>query len=122
MEQLQRAALHDVAIGLPQKCRTIGWLRRCHAALPRSGFVQSKLCRRRHNLYSITTNQAAIAALFRVLNRYVGNLPHMPGVFPDYPPPVVRNAGSDPQLTMIRCGIPSPPRLPGPPVTTLPNP
>ena len=26
------------------------------------------------NLYSITTNQAAIAALFRVINRYVGNL------------------------------------------------
>jgi hypothetical protein len=31
------------------------------------------------NLYSITTNQAAIVALFRVLNRYVGNLPPMPG-------------------------------------------
>src|SRR6267142_1788932 len=44
------------------------------------------------NLYSITTNQAAIAALFRVMNRYVGNLPPMPGVFPDYPAPVVRNA------------------------------
>ncbi len=44
MEQLQRPALHDVAIGLPQKCRTMGWLRRCHAALPRSGFVQSALC------------------------------------------------------------------------------
>jgi hypothetical protein len=27
------------------------------------------------NLYSITTNQAAIIALFRVINRYVGNLP-----------------------------------------------
>jgi hypothetical protein len=27
------------------------------------------------NLYSITTNQAAILALFRVVNRYVGNLP-----------------------------------------------
>jgi hypothetical protein len=26
------------------------------------------------NLYSITTNQAAIAGLFRRLNRYVGNL------------------------------------------------
>jgi hypothetical protein len=39
------------------------------------------------NLYSITTNQAAIAALFRVMNRYVGNLPPMPGVFPDYPAP-----------------------------------
>ena len=30
------------------------------------------------NLYSITTNQAAIAALFRVVNRYVGNLAPMP--------------------------------------------
>jgi hypothetical protein len=34
------------------------------------------------NLYSITTNQAAIAALFRVVNRYVGNLQPMPGAFP----------------------------------------
>jgi hypothetical protein len=30
------------------------------------------------NLYSITANQAAIVALFRVMNRYVGNLPPMP--------------------------------------------
>jgi hypothetical protein len=29
------------------------------------------------NLYSITTNQAAIIALFRVINRYVGNLAPM---------------------------------------------
>jgi hypothetical protein len=29
------------------------------------------------NLYSITTNQAAITALFRVTNRYVGNLAPM---------------------------------------------
>jgi hypothetical protein len=36
------------------------------------------------NLYSITTNQAAIAGLFRVLNRYVGNLPPMPGVLPTF--------------------------------------
>ena len=40
---------------------------------------------------SITTNQAAILALFRVVNRYVGNLQPMPGVFPDYPAPVIRN-------------------------------
>ncbi|MEH2537068.1 hypothetical protein V1278_002611 [Bradyrhizobium sp. AZCC 1577] len=39
------------------------------------------------NLYSITTNQEAIRALFRVINRYVGNLPPMPGVFPNYPAP-----------------------------------
>jgi putative SOS response-associated peptidase YedK len=47
------------------------------------------------NLYSITTNQEAISRLFRVVNHYVGNLPPMPGVFPDYPVPVVRNAGDD---------------------------
>jgi hypothetical protein len=39
-------------------------------------------------LYSITTNQAAIRRPFRVVNQYVGNLPPMPGVFPDYPVPV----------------------------------
>jgi hypothetical protein len=38
------------------------------------------------NLYSITTNQAAIIALFRVINRYVGSLPPMPGVFSDIRP------------------------------------
>jgi putative SOS response-associated peptidase YedK len=43
------------------------------------------------NLYSITTNQAAIINLFRVINRYVVNLAPMPDVFPDYPAPVIRN-------------------------------
>ena len=46
------------------------------------------------NLYSITTNQAAIIALFRVINRYVGNLPPMPGVFPDYPADVAAACSS----------------------------
>jgi hypothetical protein len=55
--------------------------------------IEYKLCRRRHNLYSIATNQAAIAGLFRRLNRYVGNLPPMPGMFPDYPAAVIRNVG-----------------------------
>ena len=54
------------------------------------------------NLYSITTNQAAIIALFRVINRYVGNLPPMPGVFPDYPAPVVCNTDSGRALTKMR--------------------
>jgi putative SOS response-associated peptidase YedK len=56
------------------------------------------------NLYSITTNQAAIIALFRVINRYVGNLPRMLGVFPDYPAPVVRNAAGDREMVMTRWG------------------
>ena len=43
------------------------------------------------NLYSITINEEAI----RVMNRYVGNLPPMPGMFPDYPAPVIRNAGTE---------------------------
>jgi hypothetical protein len=54
------------------------------------------------NLYSITTNQAAIIALFRVTNRYVGNLPPMPGVFPDYPAPVVRNVGTEREMLTMR--------------------
>ena len=65
------------------------------------------------NLYSITTNQEAIIRLFRVMNRYVGNLAPMPGVFPDYSAPVIRNAGSDRELAMMRLGMPPPPRLPG---------
>src|SRR6267143_6342955 len=73
------------------------------------------------NLYSITTNQAAIIALFRVMNRYVGNLPPMPGVFPDYPAPVVRNAGAERERPMMRWGMPPPPRAGGPPVTNIRN-
>jgi putative SOS response-associated peptidase YedK len=73
------------------------------------------------NLYSITTNQAAIIALFRVINRYVGNLPPMPGVFPDYPAPVIRNTDHGTELVTMRWGMPPPPRTPGPPVTNIRN-
>jgi putative SOS response-associated peptidase YedK len=57
------------------------------------------------NLYSNTTNQAAIIALFRVVNRYVGNLAPMTGVFPDCPAPVVRNAGTERELVMMCWGM-----------------
>ena len=73
------------------------------------------------NLYSITTNQAAIAALFRRMNRYVGNLAPMPGVFPDYPAPVIRNAGDAEEMVMMRWGMPPPPGTGGPPVTNIRN-
>src|SRR5215472_10051292 len=68
-----------------------------------------------HLQYSITTNQAAIAALFRVINRYVGNLAPMPGVFPDYPAPVIRNTDSGTEMALMRWGMPPPPRTGGPP-------
>jgi putative SOS response-associated peptidase YedK len=71
--------------------------------------------------YSITTNQAAIVALFRVVNRYVGNLAPMPGVFPDYPAPVIRDTDNGTELAMMRWGMPSPPRTGGPPVTNIRN-
>jgi putative SOS response-associated peptidase YedK len=59
------------------------------------------------NLYSITTNQAAISALFRVVKRYVGNLAPMPGVFPDYKAPIVRNGAEGRELATARWGMPS---------------
>lgn len=69
------------------------------------------------NLYSITTNRAAIAALFRVTARYVGNLPPMPGVFPDYLAPVVRIDDDYREMIMMRWGMPPPPGVGGYPVT-----
>jgi putative SOS response-associated peptidase YedK len=77
----------------------------------------SRMC----NLYSITTNQESIRALFRRMNRYVGNLEPMPGVFPDYPAPVIRNAGDAQEMILMRWGMPPPPRTGGPPVTNIRN-
>jgi putative SOS response-associated peptidase YedK len=59
------------------------------------------------NLYSITTNQAAIIALFRIVNRYVGNLATMPGVFPDYKAPIIRTGREGRELATARWGMPS---------------
>jgi putative SOS response-associated peptidase YedK len=73
------------------------------------------------NLYSITMNQAAIIALFGVINRYVGNLGPMPGVFPDYPAPVIRNTDNGTEMVTMRWGMPPPPRTGGPPVTNIRN-
>jgi putative SOS response-associated peptidase YedK len=72
------------------------------------------------NLYGITTNQAAIAALFRVISRYVGNLPPMPG-FPDYPAPVVRIDHGYREMILMRWGMPPPARAGGFPVTNIRN-
>jgi putative SOS response-associated peptidase YedK len=55
------------------------------------------------------------------MNRYVGNLAPMPGVFRDYPAPVVRNARTERKLVMMRWGMPPPTRTAGPPVTNIRN-
>ena len=65
------------------------------------------------NLNSITTNQSSIRDLFKVTRDGAGNLPPMPGVFPDYPAPVVRTADGERELIMMRWGMPPPPRAGG---------
>ena len=59
------------------------------------------------NLYSITTNQATIIALFRVMNRYGRYLAATPGVLPDYKAPIVRNGADGRELATARWGMPS---------------
>ena len=54
------------------------------------------------NLYSMTTNQEAIRRLFRVDVDHTGNLPPMPGVYPDYAARIVRNAAEGRELAMPR--------------------
>jgi putative SOS response-associated peptidase YedK len=44
----------------------------------------------------------------------------MPGVFPDYPAPVIRNTDTGTELAMMRWGTP-PPKGGGPPVTNIRN-
>jgi putative SOS response-associated peptidase YedK len=60
------------------------------------------------NLYSITKAQDAMRSLFRVTKDRTGNLPPMPGVFPDYPAPIIRVAGGERELATARWGMPSP--------------
>lgn len=59
------------------------------------------------NLYSMMKNVDAIRRLFGALNSSVGNLPSMPGIFPDYPAPIVRNASDGREIVMARWGMPS---------------
>jgi putative SOS response-associated peptidase YedK len=55
----------------------------------------------------MTKNVDAIRRLFKALNSRVGNLASMPGIFPDYPAPIVRNAADGREIAMARLGMPS---------------
>jgi putative SOS response-associated peptidase YedK len=57
-----------------------------------------------------TTNQAVIIAFLHVINRCVGNLAPMPGVFTDYPTAVIGNAEAGPEMTLMGWGM-SPPEI-----------
>jgi putative SOS response-associated peptidase YedK len=58
------------------------------------------------NLYSMTRNIDAINRLFKAMNMPM-NLPPMPGIFPDYPAPVVRGNDDKREVAMLRWGMPS---------------
>lgn len=60
------------------------------------------------NLYSQTKGQAAIIAMTRAMTDRTGNLPPMPGIFPDYSAPIVRNEPGGRALALARWGLPSP--------------
>ena len=47
------------------------------------------------NLYSINRSQEAMRRLFAITLDTTGNLPPMPGVFPDMPAPIVRIADGE---------------------------
>ena len=60
------------------------------------------------NLYSLTKGQQAIRELAGAMSDRTGNLPLLPGIFPDYQAPIVRNQPHGRELTMARWGMPSP--------------
>jgi putative SOS response-associated peptidase YedK len=59
----------------------------------------------------MTTNQEAIRRLFKVAVDNTGNLPPLPGIYPDYSAPIVRNSAAGCELAMARWGMPTPPKV-----------
>jgi len=60
------------------------------------------------NLYSLTKGQAAILEMTRAMVDRTGNLPPLPGIYPDYPAPIIRNGAEGRELSLARWGMPSP--------------
>ena len=74
------------------------------------------------NLYSLTRSQDAIRQLTKAMRDTTGNMPPLPGIFPDTLAPVVRTARDGArELTMMRWGFPPPPNLGTRPVTNVRN-
>lgn len=59
------------------------------------------------NLYSHTRNVEAMRKLFAPFDDGGVNMPILPGIFPDYAAPIIRNEGGGPRLAMTRWGMPS---------------
>ena len=74
------------------------------------------------NLYSLTRSQEEISRLARAMRDLTGNLPPLPGIFPDTMAPVVRTAEDGVrELALMRWGFPPPPSIGKQPVTNVRN-
>ncbi|MCJ2084177.1 SOS response-associated peptidase [Methylobacterium sp. J-090] len=73
------------------------------------------------NLYSLGQGQDAIRRVFEAIRDEAGNLPPMPGIFPDQMAPVIRLREGQRTLTMMRWGIPGPKQFGEHPVTNVRN-
>ena len=60
------------------------------------------------NLYALTKSQDEIRRLFRVEEDRAGNLPSLPGIFPNTAAPIIHVAEGRRTLSMYRWGMPSP--------------
>ena len=60
------------------------------------------------NLYSVTTNREAIRRLSQAMSDSIGNMPELPGIYPDYLAPIVRlDAAGQREVVLARWGLPS---------------
>jgi putative SOS response-associated peptidase YedK len=64
------------------------------------------------NLYSLTKGPQAIRDFTRAMFGDVGNMPPLPGIFPDYVAPIVRNRLDGRELIFARWGMPVAATLP----------
>jgi putative SOS response-associated peptidase YedK len=62
------------------------------------------------NLYSMVTNVEAFRRFVKAFEiaEQLGNLQPLPGIFPDYPAPIIRNGRKGPELVSYRWGMPTP--------------
>ena len=60
------------------------------------------------NLYSLSHRLQAILEMVAAMTKDIGNFGPMPGIFPDYPAPILRARGDGSlELALARWGMPS---------------
>ncbi len=60
------------------------------------------------NLYSVTTNRDALRQISKAMSDGIGNMPELPGIYPDYVAPIVRlDAAGQREIVFARWGLPS---------------